>query len=118
MNELPQSVHNVVTENILDLLHIMKPGKIMLVIDRVGYQHVVDLLSRICSLAEKQALAKVLVFYQDRKLDCKVILKKMPPILTANFLIIKTGECDIAPDEDGLVCLRRVRHHCLALQRT
>jgi hypothetical protein len=33
LNEFPQSVHDVVTENFLDLLRMIKPGKIMLVID-------------------------------------------------------------------------------------
>jgi hypothetical protein len=75
LSEFPQSVHDVVTENFLDLLRMIKPGKIMLVIDRAGYQRVVDLLSRISSLAEEQGLAKVLVFDQDRVLDCNPILE-------------------------------------------
>ena len=62
LNELPRRMHKVVTENILALLRMMKPGKIMLVIDRSKYQNVVDLLLRICSLAEERALVKVLVF--------------------------------------------------------
>jgi hypothetical protein len=82
LNEFPQSVHDVVPQNILDLLRMIKCGKIMLVIDRAGYKHVMDLLSRISSLAEEHGLAKVLIFDQDRVLDCNPILERMPRILT------------------------------------
>jgi hypothetical protein len=109
LNELPQRAYNVVTKNILDLLRMIKPGKIMLVIDRAGYKHVADLLSRICSLAEEQALAKVLVFDQDRELNCVPILDKIPPILTTNLLVRKALQTEITPDENGLLCSTRVR---------
>jgi hypothetical protein len=117
LNEFPQSVHDVVTQNILDLLRMIKCGKIMLVIDRAGYQCIVDLLSHISSLAEEHGLAKVLVFDQDRVLDCNAILERMPRILTENLFVRKISGNEIAPDEDGLICTRRVRYHCLALQR-
>jgi hypothetical protein len=117
LNEFPQSVHDVVTENFLDLLRMIKPGKIMLLIDRAGYQRVVDLLSRISSLAEEHGLAKVLIFDQDRVLDCNPILERMPRILTENLFVKKILGNEIGPDEDGLICTRRVRYHCLALQR-
>ena len=96
---------------------MIKPGKIMLVIDRAGYQRVGDLLSRISSLAEEHGLAKVLIFDQDRVLDCNPILERMPRILTENLFVRKISGNEIAPDEDGLICTRRVPHHCLALQR-
>jgi hypothetical protein len=118
LNEFPKSIHDVVTENFLDLLQMMKPGKIMLVIDRAGYQCIVDLLSRISSLAEEHGLAKVLIFDQDRVLDCNPILERMPRILTENLFVRKISGNEIAPDEDGLICTTRVRHHCLALQRS
>lgn len=117
LNEFSQSVHDVVTQNILDLLRMIKCGKIMLVIDRAGYQCIVDLLSRISSLAEKRRLGKVLIFDQDRVLDCNPILERMPRILTENLFVRKISGNEIAPDEDGLICTRRVRYHCLALQR-
>ena len=117
LNEFPQSVHDVVTQNILDLLRMIKCGKIMLVIDRAGYQCIVDLLSHISSLAEEHGLAKVLVFDQDRVLDCNAILERMLRILTENLFVRKISGNEIAPDEDGLICTRRVRYHCLALQR-
>jgi hypothetical protein len=117
LNELPRSIHTVVTENILDLLRMMKSGKVMLVIDRSSYHGVADLLSSICSLAKEKALAQVLIFDQDRELDCKSILDKMPPILTESLFVRKTQWSDIAPNEDGLICARTVRYHCLALQR-
>jgi hypothetical protein len=117
LNEFPQSAHDVVTKNFLVLLRMMKPGKIMLVIDRAGYQCIMDLLSRISSLAEEHGLAKLLIFDQDRVLDCNPILEKMPRILTENLFVRKISGNEIAPDEDGLICTRRVLHHCLALQR-
>jgi hypothetical protein len=104
-------------ENILDVLRMIKPGKIMLLIDRARYQVIVDLLSRICSFVKEQALAKVLIFDQDRVLDCNPILERMPLILTENLFVRKIPVNELAPDEDGLICTRRVRHHCLALQR-
>ena len=69
----------------------------MLVIDRAGYQCIVDLLSRISSLAEKHALAQSSLFDQDRALDCNPILEKMPPILTENLFVRKTQWNEIAP---------------------
>ena len=51
LSEIPQSVYDVVIRNTLNLLRMMKAGKIMLVIDRAGYQHVMNLISRISSLA-------------------------------------------------------------------
>jgi hypothetical protein len=117
MNEFPRSVHDVVTQNTLDLLRMIKCGNIMPVIDRAGYQCITDLLSRISSLAEENGLAKVLVFDQDRVLDCNAILERMPRILTENLFVRKISGNEIAPDEDGLICTRRVRYHCLALQR-
>ena len=76
-----------------------------------------DFLSRISSLAEEHGLAKVLIFDQDRVLDCNPILERMPRILTENLFVMKISGNEIAPDEDGLICTRRVRYHCLALQR-
>lgn len=78
---------------------------------------VVDLLSRISSLAEEHGLAKVLIFDQDRVLDCNPILERLPRTLTENLLVRKISGNEIAPDEDGLTMYRRGPHHCLALQR-
>jgi hypothetical protein len=63
-------------------------------------------------------LTKVLIFDQDRVLDCNPILERMPRILTENLFVRKISGNEIAPDEDGLVCTRwGVPRHRLALQR-
>ena len=57
----------------------------MLVIDWAEYQCVVDLLSRISSLAEEHGLAKAFILDKHRVLDYHPIPQRMPRILTENL---------------------------------
>jgi hypothetical protein len=118
LNEIPLHRRQAVRCNIISLLKSMDTGKILIAIERTGYPETIALLQDVAEQAEKEVLGAVLLPAHERLwLDCTRVLDQMPEIITASLLVRKQGYGSIGPNDDKLVCSKRVQYRRLAIRR-
>lgn len=118
LNEIPTTRGNLAVENIVSLLAAMKPGGVLLLIDRLGYKHVLKLLRNIYTLAEEQHLGQIVVSPErEREYDTRPLLNQMPPVLT-DYLFIRYQRGMVCDRQMPLMLANRLRYYCLVIQRS
>jgi hypothetical protein len=107
-NEIATESYDAVHENLLAILQALRPGNVLLLVDRYGYSAVADLLTRFATTAVERKLAFPLIMPNHKRIfECQDLVTQMPVCLRNHFF---DGSADLTPAQV-------VQSRCLALRR-
>jgi len=116
VNEIPQASQAAFHANAIEFHRLMRPGSVMLFVERRGYVGTLTLLASIRATAIQQQLCSV-TMSDEAVLNCRPINAVAPPLLTTHLLVRRDVFLPITPDEYGLVLGADLQYQYWALRR-
>lgn len=116
LNELPDNSQERTVQNILGAFNRLQTGAIALVIDIAGYTSTTEKMMEMMveNIADFPCLEIISDDDFEKKINCRDLLDKVPPVVTENLLYRSTG---VIPDEwSGLIFKSKINYTSMAFQ--